>query len=614
MSFAYPVLFYALFALPLFAVAFFVQYRRIFLLVRNLSLQKECVIKVRYFYSGLFGLLSFAALVTAAAGPSLMLKYQEERLDGVDIVFAFDVSRSMNVRDVVYNGETVTRLEAARAVADGLLAVLETRHADYRYAVAVGKGEGVLAIPLTYGIETVRAMLDSLSSSAISAAGTNVEKLTLAAASAFPPVLSASYPSEKRIIVLTDGEALAGQFRHAVERAKEEGITVAAVCVGSEKGGTIPVGVSDSGAVLFLRDQSGKAVVSKAESGTLKEAVESGGGFFTGAEDIEAAIAALDRNVYGDNVYGDNVYGDSSGPANGDLPPEGGKQTRETLKKKDICFLFAALALLFFALHKYMFYTHRSKTETGHNKKNRARQRALSHTLLRALPLSLLLFPLFNSCVLVETKIRLLEGNFFVARNMLDEAETSYTRARSLAGPEDIPYTIYALAYIQLLRAENEAAAAETETEETEDSTAIPLFGQAHALIAKENADNADRITQAFRHGHGEQHRELAYRIHYNAGLAYYHAKKPEEAAWEFRQALLVNPNRIEAKRNLEISLAQLENKSGMETSEIKTARPVQEGTSRGDSVLFDFIRQKETNRWKNWAWQGEEGDPLLDY
>jgi Ca-activated chloride channel family protein len=588
MSFAYPALLYVLFALPLFAVVLIVQYRRIFPLVRNMSLQKDRIIKARYLYSGLFGLLSFATLVTAAAGPSLMLTYREERPDGMDIVFAFDVSRSMNVRDVVYNGEAVSRLEGVRVIADGLLTAMETRHTDYRYAVAVGKGEGVLAIPLTYGVETVRAMLDSLSSSAISAAGTNVEKLTLAAASAFPPVLSASHPSEKRIIVFTDGEALSGQFQHAVETVKGEGIAVSAVCIGSEKGGSIPVGVSDSGAVLFLRDKSGKAVVSKAESDALKEAVESGGGFFTGAEDLEAAIAALNGNLSGDSNSG--------------LSPEYGKETREVQKKKDICFLFAALALLFFALHKYAFYMRSSKAETGLVNKNRV--------LLHTLPLLLL----FHSCAPVEAKIRLLEGNFFVAGDMLDEAEASYTRARSLAGPGDIPYTIYALAFVQLQRDEKEAIVREMEAEEKEDSAAILLFGQAHALIARENADDADRITQIFHHSHEEQHHELAYRIHYNAGLAHYHAGKVEEAAWEFRQALLVEPGRIEAKRNLEISLAQMENKSGMETSEEKSVRPVHEGTSRGNAVLFDFIRQKETTRWKSWTWQGEEGDSLQDY
>lgn len=574
-SFTRPIPLYALFALPLFALVLFIQYRRLFPLVRNMSLQKDRIIKSRYFYSGLFGLLSFAALATAAAGPSLTLKYQEKRPDEMDIVLAFDVSRSMNVRDVVCGGETISRLDGARLIASGLLDAMEAQHTNYRYAVAVGKGEGILAIPLTYGIETIRAMLDSLSSSAISAAGTNIEKLTRAATTAFPPILSVSYPSEKRIIVFTDGEVLAGNFQYAAETAKEEKITVVTVCIGSEKGGNIPVGVSDMGETLYLRDKTGKLVVSKAENDTLKEAVENGGGFFTGAEDIDTAIAALSI----------------------ELSPEekDGTETREALKKKDVCFVFAALALLFFALHKYAFY-YPSKT----------RLKKTNRVLLHTLPLLLL----FHSCAPVEAKIRLLEGNFYVARDMLDEAETSYTRARSLAGTGDIPYAVYALAYIQLRNAENEAA----DPEKEDGGAANLLLGQAHALIAKETATDTDRVTLAFRHGHGEQHRELAYRIHYNAGVARYNAGNAEEAAWEFRQALLVDPGRIEAKRNLEISLALLETKNGMETSEVKTARPAREGVSRGNSVLFDFIRQKETDRWKSWAWQGEEGDTTQDY
>jgi hypothetical protein len=211
---------------------------------------------------------------------------------------------------------------------------------------------------------------------------------------------------------------------------------------------------------------------------------------------------------------------------------------------------------------------------------------------------------------------------------MPHEAEERYKRARSLAGPEDIPYALYALSFVQLLYAESEAPSTEKQAKMNNENengneegadAALALLEYAHTLITRDAAghDDWDRATTAFRHGHGERHRELAYRIHYNAGIAYYNAGKAEEAAWEFRQALLVDsgrPGRIEAKRNLEISLALLENKNGVETNEVKSARPVREGASRGNSVLFDFIRQKETDRWKSWAWQGEEGDSLLDY
>ncbi|MDR1468592.1 MAG: VWA domain-containing protein [Spirochaetaceae bacterium] len=609
MNVARPALFYALLALPLFALGFFIQYRRLFPLLRKMSLQKGAFLRTRYFYSGLFGLLTLAALVVAAAGPFLTVKYEEERKGGIDIVFAFDVSRSMNVHDVAYNGETISRLEGAKIVARGVLTALRGQGAEYRYAAAVGKGEGVLAVPLTYGPETVQAIIDSLSSQAISAAGTNVEKLTRAAIGAFPPDLSARYPAEKAVIVFTDGEALSGLFQDAVEKAKEERIMVNAVCIGSEKGGPIPIGVTEKGATLFLQDKSGKNIVSRAEPGALREALEQSNGLFfrvgdTGDTDnIEAALAAL-RDAFLPREDGGGEENENRRET----------ETRETEKKQDATFIFAALALVFFALHKGAFYVLAPNlTPKSGSRKKRA---ALKKHLLSAAPFLFLFLSCaptasFSPFAVIEAKFRLLEGNFFVTRNMLSEAEASYTRSRSLASSGDIPYTLYALGSARLLDE------GESPPKDEADSAVIAFFEQAHALITTDAAGTdaaGDPAAEDFRHGHGERYRELAYRIHYNSGVAHYHAGNAEEAAREFRQALLVNPGRIEAKRNLEISLVLLESKNTVETSEVKSARPVREGISRGNSVLFDFIREKETGRWKSWAWQGGEGDSSLDY
>ncbi|MDR0639517.1 MAG: VWA domain-containing protein [Spirochaetaceae bacterium] len=601
MNVAHPVLLYALFALPLFALGFFVQYRRLFPLLRKMSLQKDSFLKARYGYSGVFGLLTLAALIIAAAGPSLTVKHREEQTGGRDIVFAFDVSRSMDVRDVAYNGDTISRLEGAKVIARGLLNALHGQGTDYRYAAAVGKGEGVLAVPLTYGAETALTMIDSLSSSTISAPGTNVEKLISAATGAFPPALSARYPAEKAVIVFTDGEALSGLFEDAVEKAHGEQITVNAVCVGSEKGGPVPAGVSEKGITLFLQDKDGKNIVSRAEPGALREAVENADGLFFGVGgtgdtgNIDAVLAALC-----------GVFSPRKGNEGGVEGENGGEtEIRETEKKQDAAFIFAALALVFFALHKGAFYTLVPKSAPNPAPESGSRKRRI---LLSAVPL------LFFSCTpadptaplsplaSIEAKFRLLEGNFFVARAMLGEAETSYTRSRSLAAPGDVPYALYALGLARLLD-EEEAV--------SEEVAAAALFDQAHALIVTDNAAGTDKN---FRHGHGDRHRELAYRIHYNAGIAHYRAGNAEEAAREFRQALLVDPGRIEAKRNLEISLVLLESKNAVETSEIKSAHPAREGPSRGNPVLFDFIREKETGRWKSYVWQGGEGDSSGDY
>jgi tetratricopeptide (TPR) repeat protein len=408
-------------------------------------------------------------------------------------------------------------------------------------------------------------MFDALSSSIISSPGSNLERLTLAAMSAFNHALSASYPAEKRIIVFTDGEALAGSFQNAVEKAEQEGITVLAVCIGSEKGGHVPAGTMDSDG--FVQDAHGADIISRAAPGPLQKAVEGGGGLFTGIDDMDNAAGELQALLFAQNTAG--------------------SRTKDTRQKKDIAFFFVILALLFFAAHKCAFLT------------------------LRLLPYTLLLLCM-TSCTPVKAKLRLLEGNFFVSQAAFEKAEESYTKALALAGPEDAPFVINALAYVKLREAGQPGPYAQPDTKEI-----LTLLENADRMISRapvpeETADVRADAPDDYRYD--ERHRELAYRIHYNAGIAYYNAGNAQAAAREFRAALLVNPRRIAAKRNLEISLATLENTNGVEMSETKSIRPIQEGAARGNSVLFDFIRQKEIGRWKSWEWQGGKDNSLSDY
>ncbi|MDR1256700.1 MAG: VWA domain-containing protein, partial [Spirochaetaceae bacterium] len=176
-------------------------------------------LRLRYAASSLFFVIFFACMVFALAGPHSGIRFVREMRRGADVVLAFDLSRSMNVRDAsplpasdgAARGLSSSRLERSVHTAKDLVQNLLSGSAakDIRFGAALGKGEAVLAVPLTGDTEALFALLDNLSTLAITSRGTNLEKLVDTAASAFQD----NFPSARYIALFSDGEALSGSIQ-----------------------------------------------------------------------------------------------------------------------------------------------------------------------------------------------------------------------------------------------------------------------------------------------------------------------------------------------------------------------------------------------------------------
>jgi Ca-activated chloride channel family protein len=174
----------------------------------------------------------------------------------------------------------------------------------------------------------------------------------------------------------------------------------------------------------------------------------------------------------------------------------------------------------------------------------------------------------------------LMRGNFFNAQGMYTEAILSYLEALEFS--ETAPYAEYGLGSVYLSLDEGAAALL-------------------HFAAAEEGLTNLLR----------EDHRELIYRIHYNRGVVRFHAGDFGSAADQFRSALETDGSRIEAKRNLELSLLS----SSRQSSGAAASHSLDfQDQQKGPQVLFDYIRRKEQDQWKSREW-AEDTDPAgLDY
>ncbi|MDR2078552.1 MAG: tetratricopeptide repeat protein [Treponema sp.] len=180
----------------------------------------------------------------------------------------------------------------------------------------------------------------------------------------------------------------------------------------------------------------------------------------------------------------------------------------------------------------------------------------------------------------VSGKLMLLRGNFFNTQGMYTEAILAYLEA--LEFPETAPYAEYGLGSVYLSLDEGAAALQ-------------------HFTAAEE------KLTALLR----EDHRELIYRIYYNRGVVRFHAGDFSAAADQFRTALETDGSRIEAKRNLELSLLSMARQSSLAASSVSLNLQEQQ---KGPQVLFDYIRRKEQDQWKSREWAEDTDFAGPDY
>jgi len=496
-------------------------------------------LRLRMIMSDFFFMLFLSFLVIALAGPKWGFRTVNDFRRGVDVILAFDLSRSMDVEDCQPKRDSgsgsISRLERGREIAWDLV----LSQGDIRMGAVIGKGKGILAVPLTYDSETVLSFIYVLDSRSITGSGTDLESLVNTALGAFQD----SIPSRREIILFSDGETLTGSFHAAVENARKLGIVLNTVGLGSDQGAMVPLAASyetdseESGS--FLIGDDGNAVISSRQSELLKSGAERTGGIYVDGNRNDAAVFL--------SGYINSIF--SKYRLQG--------QRREENPRWRL-FVFAAIFCL-----------------GGTRIMGFSRRRSLQ----KALPV-LLCLVLFSSCAKTQGKLLIMEANFLNTRGYYNQAISSYLRA--LNYEEAVPYAEFGLgsAYFAL----------------EEEDAALGRFTDAESALECRFED----------------HPELRYRIHYNRGVIHFEKGDYSEAALAFREALKVDGSRIEAKRNLELSLI-----TSARSSPSVISPP--EGTDNSremdeTSVIFEYLKTKEQEQWRSREWTGVSDPSGLDY
>ena len=254
-----------------------------------------------FIWRNLLYTVGLSCMVVALARPQWGFHYQALPQKGSRIMLVVDVSESMLAQDLTPN-----RLERARRALYDLTQVL----AGDQMGLVAFAGVSFLLCPPTSDYQAVRLYLDMLDPQLIPVQGTDLAAALSVALNAFHEATAPNAPRDTRaIVVITDGDDHSETLDAVLDDARDKGVRIFTVGVGSPDGAPIP----EAGG--FKKDKAGNVVISRLDTaGLLRIAERTGGRFIRNEGEVlnltglyrtaihgvlaEEALAVKEKRVY----------------------------------------------------------------------------------------------------------------------------------------------------------------------------------------------------------------------------------------------------------------------------------------------------------------------------
>ncbi len=291
LRFEYTEHLYALGLLPVLLLFFWLAWRsrrRAILRFGDIGLMERLMPEVsRYRHYLKFGLLllALALLAIGWANPQYGTKLVKYKRKSVDVFIAFDVSQSMLAQDI-----SPSRLGRASRFAQTLVEGLKSE----RLGLILFAGSAYVQSPVTQDFNAILLALRSANPNMIPNQGTAFgEAISLAEAS-----FEENNKNHKALIIITDGENHDEDAVNRAAEARENGLLIFTVGVGTEDGSFIPT--LENGREGYKRDQTGNPVLSRLNEAILRQVAEAGGGSYFNLNDGSGRVLETLKGRIGD--------------------------------------------------------------------------------------------------------------------------------------------------------------------------------------------------------------------------------------------------------------------------------------------------------------------------
>ncbi len=284
LRFQYPILLYALAAIPLVAglLMAVLQWKK---KVRR-KIGDEVLVNAmmadhlpgRFTGKAMLAIGALALLALAMANPRKPASGEKITRNGIDVMIALDVSRSMLAEDVKPN-----RLERAKQ----MLGKLIDKLSNDRIGIVVFAGKAYLQMPLTADHSAAKLFLSSTSTDIVPSQGTVIGEALNMCGSFF----AGKEKKYKAIVMISDGEDHDENAAGIAGALAEKGVSINTIGIGSAEGAPI----IDPTTKELKKDNDGNTVISKLNEAELKGLAQKGNGIYlpyTGSDEVADKIAA----------------------------------------------------------------------------------------------------------------------------------------------------------------------------------------------------------------------------------------------------------------------------------------------------------------------------------
>jgi Ca-activated chloride channel family protein len=210
--------------------------------------------------------LGLSFLIIALVNPKMGTQLKTVKRQGVDIVFAIDVSKSMLAEDIA-----PTRLDKSKQIVSR---IIEELGSD-RVGIIIYAGNAYPLLPITTDHGAARMFLQNAHPDMVSSQGTAINEALDLAKTFFDD----DTQTNRFLFVISDGEDHEENSAESAKELVDLGIKTYTIGIGTNKGSPIPI--KRNGKLIgYKKDRDDEVVITKLNVETLKDIAENGGGSY----------------------------------------------------------------------------------------------------------------------------------------------------------------------------------------------------------------------------------------------------------------------------------------------------------------------------------------------
>jgi len=219
-------------------------------------------------------------LVISLTNPKMGTKLETIKREGVDIVFALDVSKSMLAEDIA-----PSRLDKAKQI---ITKIIDKLGSD-RVGIIIYAGNSYPLLPITTDHAAAKMFLQNANPDMVSSQGTAINEAIEKAITYYDN----EEQTNRFLFIVSDGEDHEENTVTLTKEAQKEGIKIYTVGVGTNEGGPIPMRTI-GGAISYKKDSKGEVVITKMKEEVLQEIAYEGKGKYINGNKTQETIDIIE--------------------------------------------------------------------------------------------------------------------------------------------------------------------------------------------------------------------------------------------------------------------------------------------------------------------------------